>query len=305
MADSHDHMGDDDVGRAFAWALALNLGFVLIGAGFGIAANSLALVADAAHNLTDVLGLLIAWGAEHVARRRPTARHTYGLGRATILAALANGVTILAGAGAIAWEALRRVADPIPVAASTVLWVAAVGVPVNLISALLFLKGRGRDLNLRGVFLHMIGDAAVSAEVVVAAVVILVSGWVIVNSIAAILVSLAVGWSAFDLLKSAIHLSLDGVPATIDTAAIVQWLRSQPGVADVHDLHVWPLSTTATALTVHLVMTSGPIAAGFLDQVADTLRREFDIAHTTIQIEAPDDPPCRSASVEAQGLASR
>lgn len=294
---SHRH--DERVpatGRTFAWALALNSGFVLIEAGFGLAIGSLALLADAAHNLTDVAGLLIAWGAAALTRRKPTARHTYGLGRGTILAALANGIAMLAGVGAIVWEAVHRFADPVPVPAATILWIAALGIAVNGGTALLFLRGKDRDLNVRGAFLHMATDAAVSAGVVLSALVILATGWLFVDPAAAILVALAVGWSAFDLFRSALHLSLDGVPSQVDTAAVERWLRALPGVCEVHDLHVWPLSTSTTALTAHLVVPGGVPGDEFLARVAGDLEREFGIAHSTIQVERGGEPACALAS---------
>jgi cobalt-zinc-cadmium efflux system protein len=296
---SHQHADRTlDAGKAFAWAVILNTGFVVVEAGFGFATGSLALLADAAHNLTDVAGLLIAWGAAGLSRRQPTPRHTYGLGRATILAALANAIAILGGVGAIAWEAVQRFGEPSPVVASTVLWVAAVGIAVNAGTAMLFLKDRHSDLNARGAFLHMATDAAVSAGVVASALIILATGWLIVDPVTAVAVSLLVGWSAFDLFRSALHLSLDGVPKEVDTAAVERWLRSLPGVSDIHDLHVWSLSTTSVALTAHLVMPEGPSEGGFLDQVAEGLEREFHIGHSTIQIEGGVDPACRLASAE-------
>lgn len=282
-------------GRAFGWAVALNAAYVVAEAGFGFAADSLALLADAAHNLTDVAGLLIAWAAVGLSRRPPTAQHTYGLGRATILAALANAVAILLGVGAIVWEAVGRFDAPAPVAAGTVLWVAAVGIAVNAGTAMLFLKDRHGDLNMRGAFLHMATDAAVSAGVVVSALIVLWTGWLLVDPIAAIAVSLLVGWAAFDLFRSSIHLSLDGVPEGVDTAAVERWLRALPGVADVHDLHVWSLSTTSVALTAHLTVPGGPPGPGFLQQIAEGLEREFHIGHCTIQIESGADPACRLA----------
>jgi cobalt-zinc-cadmium efflux system protein len=292
----HDHPPQS--GALFGWAVALNAGFVLVEAGFGFAGGSLALLADAAHNLTDVVGLLVAWGAMALSRRRPTARHTYGLGRATILAALANALAILAGVGAIVWEAAQRLVDPAPVAAVTVLWIATIGIAVNGGTALLFLRDRHRDLNVRGAFLHMAADAAVSAGVVLSALIILGTGWLVVDPAAAILVSLVVGWSAFDLLRKAFHLSLDGVPAEVDTVAVERWLRAYAGVSDVHDLHVWSLSTTLTALTAHLVMPGGAPGDGVLDEIAAGLEREFHIAHSTIQIETGAEPACRLAAAE-------
>lgn len=208
----HDDKHSEDIGPAFLWAVVLNTAYVLVETLFGFWVGSLALLADAAHNLTDVFGLLIAWGAFVVGRRRPTERHTYGLGRATILAALANGIALLIAVGAMVREAIERISAPEPVAATTVLWVAAIGIVINSGTALLFLKGRSHDINIGGAFLHMAADAAVSGGVVVAALVIILTGWTVVDPIVAILVSVVIAWSAFGLFKSAVHLSLDGGP---------------------------------------------------------------------------------------------
>jgi len=296
---SADHQHPAIVGttRAFALGVILNTGYVAVEAGFGLAVGSLALLADAAHNLTDVAGLLVAWGATALARRLPSARHTYGLGRATVLAAMINGAAILASAGAIAWEAVRSLADPSSLSASVMLWVAAAGIVVNGGTALLFFRDRRSDINLRGAFLHMAGDAAVSAGVVLAAAVIMITGWTFADPVAAIIISVVVGWSALGLLKSAVHLGLDGVPDRIDLAEVETWLRSQEGVVDVHDLHVWPLSTTSVALTAHLLV---PARADdrFLHRVSEGLEHEFHIAHATIQIEGGD-MNCRLASTQS------
>jgi cobalt-zinc-cadmium efflux system protein len=299
MGTGHEHVATPSIGRVFAWAVVLNSGFVVVEAAFGFSSGSLALLADAAHNLIDVAGLLIAWGAVALVRRKPTARHTYGLGRATILAALANAIAILIGVGAVVLEAIQRFVVPASVGAETVLWVAAIGTAVNAGTAMLFLRDRHIDLNVRGAFLHMATDAAVSIGVVLSALIILNTGWLIVDPVAAIVVSLLVGWSAFDLFRSALHLSLDGVPQGIDTAAVERWLRDLPGVADVHDLHIWPLSTTSVALTAHLVIPGGPRENGFLDRAAEGLEHEFRIAHSTIQIEGGDGPACRLGSGDA------
>ena len=297
-AHEHDHDPVPDTRKAFAWAVAFNSGFVVVEAAFGFATGSLALLADAAHNLTDVAGLLVAWGAVSLSRRRPSIRHTYGLGRATILAALANAIAILAGVGAVVWEAVHRLSEPTAVAAGTVLWVAALGIFVNTGTALLFLKDRHHDLNSRGAFLHMATDAAVSAGVVVSAIIILATGWLIVDPMAAILVSALVGWSAFDLFRSAIHLSLDGVPKEVDASAVAQWLRTLPNVSDVHDLHIWPLSTTTVALTAHLVMPQTRSGDAFLETVSEELRVRFGIDHATLQVEGGDGRDCRLAPEE-------
>lgn len=284
-----------DVGTAFFWAVILNAAYVLIEALFGFWVGSLALLADAAHKLTDVFGLLLAWSAVVVGRRQPTEQHTYGLGRATILAALTNGITLLIAVGAIAREAIGRIAVPEPVAATTVLWVAATGIAINAGTALLFSKGRLQDINIKGAFLHMAADAAVSTGVVISALVIVVTGWVIVDPVVALLVSAVVAWSAFALVKSAIHLSLDGVPDGVSRGAIEAWLRALPGVVDLHDLHIWALSTTLYALTVHLVIPGGRADDAFLENTARDLESRFGINHTTLQIEQGGEAECRLA----------
>lgn len=295
-ADSHDHGAG--VTPAFGWAAGLNAAYVAVELAFGFATGSLSLLADAAHNLTDVAGLLIAWGAASLAQRKPTQRHTYGLGQATVLAALANAIAILVGVGAIGWEAVHRFRDTVDIPAGTVLWVATIGIAVNTGTALLFLKARHRDLNARGAFLHMASDAAVSLGVVVAAACILATGWMIVDPIVALMIVAAVAWSSFGLFKSAVHLSMAGVPESIEIADVDRWLRSQPGVEDVHDLHVWPLSTTSVALTAHLVMPGGDSSDTYLDALASGIEHRFGIGHSTLQVERGDGPDCRLAASE-------
>lgn len=281
---------------AFAWAAGLNATYVVVEAGFGFSTGSLALLADAAHNLTDVLGLLLAWSAAILARRSPTRRHTYGLGQATVLAALANAIMILIGVGAIAWEAIQRFGEAIEVPAGTVLWVAALGIAVNTGTALLLLRARQANLNARGAFLHMASDAVVSAGVVAAAIIILATGWVIIDPMIALVIGLVVGWTSFRFFKSALHLSLSGVPESMEYAKINNWLRTRPGVVDVHDLHIWPLSTTSVALTAHLVMPQGHSGDDFLDHLAHELESMFGISHATFQVERGNGPNCRLTS---------
>ncbi|MBN8968139.1 MAG: cation transporter [Rhizobiales bacterium] len=296
---THDHTRGAaavrDLGSAFKWAVILNLGYVLIEAAAGFVVGSLALLADAAHNLTDVAGLLIAWGAAVAARKPPTDRFTYGLGRSTILAALANAIAILVGVGAVIWESIHRFSDPVAVPALPVLVVAVVGIAINAGTALLFRRDRHDDLNAEGAFLHMAADAAVSAGVVLSAGAMLATGWLWLDPLAAILVSFVIAWTAFGLLKASIGLSMDGVPRSVDKQAVDEWLRSRPGVTTVHDLHIWSLSTTSTALTAHLVMPSGHPGDVFLDQLADEIEDHFGIAHATLQIETGGNAECRLA----------
>src|SRR5215471_5804547 len=240
-------------GRAFAIGTSLNAAYVVIQVIFGIWAHSLALLADAGHNLGDVLGLLVAWSAVHLGRRPPTERRTYGMKRSSILAALANAVFLLLATGGITWEAIRRFGDPGPVAGWTVVWIASGGIIVNSATALLFNEERKEDLNVRGAFLHMAADAAVSAGVVVAGIVILFTGWNWVDPAVSLAVNAVIIRTTWGLLRDSLNMALDAVPANIDVAAVREYLAALPAVADVHHLHIWPLSTTETALTVHLV----------------------------------------------------
>lgn len=296
---SHDHASHAEAGRnfgpAFAWGIGLNAAYVVIEATFGFMTGSLALLADAAHNLTDVGGLVLAWGATVLARRSPSDRHTYGLGRASILAALVNGVALMIAVGVLAWEAVGRFSSPAEVPGTTVLWVALLGIFINTGSALLFMRGRENDLNVEGAFLHMAADAAVSGGVVISALVIIATGWSWVDPVTGLLVGAMIAWSAFGLLKSALHLSLDGVPDKIDRRAVEDWLSEQTGISSVHDLHIWAMSTTKTALTAHVVMPEGSPGDAFLDRIADELEHRFGILHTTLQIERGDGEECRLA----------
>jgi cobalt-zinc-cadmium efflux system protein len=297
MANDHTHTAPvvRDLTPAFKWAVAFNVSYVLIEAGAGFAIGSMALLADAAHNLTDVAGLLIAWGAVIAARRPPSGRFSYGFGRTTILAALANAVAILIGVGAVVLESVQRFSDPVAVPALPVLLVAVVGIAINAGTAMLFNKDRHHDLNAEGAFLHMAADAAVSAGVVISAGAMLVTGWAWLDPLAAIVVSLVIAWTAFGLLRSSVGLALDAVPGSVDRQAVAEWLEARSGVTAIHDLHIWSLSTTAVALTAHLVMPSGHPGDAFLDELADELNHRFGIAHATLQVEIGDAAECRLA----------
>ena len=287
MAQRHGHAhGSASYGRAFAIGIALNLGFVLIEATFGIIAGSLALVADAGHNLSDVLGLVLAWGASLLVARRPTPRRSYGLRRASILAALANAVTLLAALGIIAWEAIGRFRQPAPVEGGPVIAVALVGIAINAGTALLFLRGRHDDLNIRGAFLHMAADAGVSFGVVVAGIVILATGWLWLDPVVSLAIVAIVFVSTWGLFRESVDLALDAAPQGIDVAAVRDYLASLPGVTDVHDLHIWAMSTTETALTVHLVLPGEHPRDALLGQIARELHDRFGIEHITVQVEA-------------------
>ncbi|MGN6699615.1 MAG: cation diffusion facilitator family transporter [Thermomicrobiales bacterium] len=307
MAHAHGHQhhghshGPASYGRAFAIGMALNIGFVIIEAVYGKLAGSLALVADAGHNLSDVLGLGLAWGAAVLAQRRPTARRTYGLRRTSILAALANAIILLVAVGGIAWEAIRRLQTPDHVGGVTVIWVAAIGIVVNIGTALLFLRGRHTDLNIRGAFLHMAADAAVSLGVVLAGIAIVLTGqgWIDpAVSLAIVVVILAGTWG---LLRDSVNLALDAVPEQIDVAAVESYLRALPQVQDVHDLHIWAMSTTETALTAHLVRPASALDDGLLARASAELHDRFGIEHATLQVETGDPAhPCACCLLGSQ-----
>jgi cobalt-zinc-cadmium efflux system protein len=283
--------------RAFAIGTALNLGFVAVEAVFGLLANSLALLADAGHNMSDVLGLVLAWAAAWLARQRPTSRHTYGFGSSSILAALTNAVVLLVVIGAIGWEALSRLAHPQPVASATIIWVAALGIVVNMATAWPFFAGRKGDINIRGAYLHMAADAAVSAGVVVAALAIRATGWLWLDPLASLVVALVIVIGTWGLLRESMRLAMAGVPAGIDQAEVERYLAGLPGVAAVHDLHIWGLSTTETALTAHLVRPGLGPDDQFLIELAHQLSLRFHIGHSTIQVEHEGDA-CRLAPAE-------
>src|SRR5215468_5478254 len=280
----HSH-APKSFGLAFALGTALNAGFVVVEAVFGFLSNSTALLADAGHNLSDVFGLLVAWAAAALSRRAPTTRFTYGLGSTSILAALLNSVFLLVGVGAIAWEAVLRFAHPQPVAGLTVIVVAAIGIVINGATALMFASGRKGDINIRGAFLHMAADAAVSAGVVIAGAVIVLTGWLWIDPAVSLAICVVIMWSTWGLFKDSIRMSLDAVPPGLAIAEVRRFLAALPGVTALHDLHVWPMSTTETALTCHLVMPGGHPGDAFLMQTAHDLRDRFDIGHVTLQIE--------------------
>lgn len=271
--------------RAFAAGIALNVAFVLVEAGFGLYAGSLALLADAGHNLSDVLGLGLAWGAAALARRPPSGRYTYGLRASTIWAALANAVALLVAVGAIAWEAIGRFGNPLAIDSRIVIAVALVGVVVNSATAAFFLRGKDRDLNLRGAYLHMAADAAISLGVAVAGALILWTGWSWIDPLVSLSIAALIVYGTWGLLRESLALALHSVPDSIELGAVRAFLERLPGVASVHDLHVWAMSTTESALTAHLVMPAGHPGDAFLDGACRELERRFGIGHATLQIE--------------------
>lgn len=304
MGHDHDHAGHGhgppSNNAAFAIGIVLNLGFVVAEVLYGFASHSLALISDAGHNLSDVFCLLLAWGATRLTKAAPTARRTYGWRRSSIFAALINAVILLVVVGGITVEAIRRLARPEEVAGGTVMAVAAVGILINGFSALLFMSGRKHDLNIKGAFLHMIGDAAVSAGVVIAAFAIKLTGWQWLDPIVSLAIGAVIVWGTWGLLRESINLSMDAVPAEIDPVAVKDYLAQLSGVSAVHDLHIWAMSTTEVALTVHLVMEQPPPDDSFLNDVTNTLRDQFGIGHATTQIETGSCAhDCREVPVHA------
>lgn len=277
--------GRGDFGRAFVIGIVLNLAFVAVEATAGIIGNSMALLADAGHNLSDVLGLALAWGAYLLSRRPPTPRFTYGLQGSSILAALGNAILLMVACGAIAWEAVRRMAEPPEVMGGTMIAVAAVGILINAATAMLFARGRKGDLNIRGAFLHMVADALVSAGVVVAGILILFSGLEWIDPVTSLVIVAVIIVGTWGLFRDSLGLALNAVPQAIDVDAVSGRLVALAGVSAVHHIHIWPMSTTASALTAHLVMPGGHPGDDFLANVAHMIEHEFGISHATFQVE--------------------
>ncbi|TDV25890.1 cobalt-zinc-cadmium efflux system protein [Paraburkholderia caballeronis] len=281
----HHHAPADGHGRAFAIAVALNVVIVVTQGIYGVIAQSTALLADAGHNLSDVLGLLLAWGAARLVTRRPSGRYTFGFGSTSILAALANAALLLVACGAIIAEAVNRLIHPQPVAGFDVFVVATIGMVVNAFSAWLFMRGQEHDLNIRGAFLHMAADAGVSAAVAISGLVILGTGWTWVDPLMSIAVVLVILYGTWGLLRESTRLALAAVPSNVDMGGIRAFLAAQHGVTDVHDLHVWALSTTGNALSVHLVMPAGHPGDAALDRIVSALRMRFSMQHVTLQVD--------------------
>jgi cobalt-zinc-cadmium efflux system protein len=281
----HQHQPPKDFGRAFLIGISLNLGFIILEVVFGLLSDSLALLADAGHNFADVLGLVMAWSANELAKRGSSPRRTYGWKRATVLAALFNALLLLVGVGAIVWEAFHRFGDPPDIEGKTVIWVAALGIVVNGITALLFMSGQKQDLNIRGAFLHMAADAAVSAGVMLAGWIILVTHWSWLDPLVSLLVGVVILLGTWELFTDSLNLSLDAVPANIDPAAVRAYLAGLPEIAGIHHLHIWALSTTEVALTAHLVKRTPALDDALLARIREDLFHNFRIGHATIQFE--------------------
>jgi cobalt-zinc-cadmium efflux system protein len=293
---SHDHSGGghnhppSNFSRAFAIGIILNVAFVVIEVFFGVRAGSLALLADAGHNLTDVFGLALAWGAAMLAKQAPSPKRTYGMRRGSVLAALSNAVLLLVAVGAITWEAIGRFSHPEPIASGVVMVVAGVGILINGATALLFMSGRKGDLNVRGAFLHMAADAGVSAGVVAAGFAISVTGLLWLDPMVSLVIVIVIAIGTWGLLRDSVNLAMDAVPPGIDCVKVEEHLRQVPGVAEVHDLHIWAMSTTESALTVHLVRPRLEDEDALLLNLYKELHDKFGIEHPTVQIERGHGP---------------
>jgi cobalt-zinc-cadmium efflux system protein len=292
----HHHPAPGDHNRAFLIAILLNTAFVGVEFGYGVIAHSTALMADAGHNLSDVLGLALSWAAALLTRKQPAGRYTYGLRSSSILAALGNAMLLLVACGGIAWEALHRFMAPAPVAGVTVSVVAAIGIVINAFSAWLFMSGSKHDLNLRGAYLHMAADALVSLAVVVGGVMMLYTGWYWVDPLLSLAILAVILGGTFGLLREALRLSLNAVPAHISLDEVQAYLASRPGVTAVEDLHVWGMSTTESALTAHLHMPNGHPGDAFLVETVHELEHRFSIQHSTLQIMLNSGQPCALVS---------
>jgi cobalt-zinc-cadmium efflux system protein len=297
MSAGHDHsQAPANFNRAFAIGIVLNLAFVGIEAFYGWRVNSLALLADAGHNLSDVAGLVLAWGGALAGKIRPDARHSYGWKRASILAAFANALLLLVAMGALTWEAIGRLASPaasLQAQGVTIMTVAGVGIVINTATALLFMRGREHDLNIRGAFLHMAADALVSAGVVVAGALTLWMGWTWLDPAVSLGIGAVILWGTWDLFKQSLHMLFDGVPQGIDLLAVRDCLAALTGVARVHDLHIWAMGTSQVALTAQLVMPQGQADDAFLAEATRQMHDRFEITHVTLQVmKVPFTPPC-------------
>lgn len=296
----HHHHAAPDYNRAFAVGVALNIVFVVIEVIYGVMADSLALITDAGHNLSDVFGLLLAWGASYLAGKQPSLRRTYGYSRATILASMFSGLLLLAAVVVICWEAFNRFVHPADPAGQIMMIVAGIGVVINSITAWFFISGKDDDLNIRGAYLHMAADALVSVGVVVSGFVIWKFGFIWFDPLSSLAIALVIFWSTWGLLRDSLNLAVDGVPRDLNPQEIREWLSDQPGVEGLHDLHIWSISTTETALTAHLLMPVPPSDDQFLHDLARQLQERFRISHTTLQIERNND---HHACMQSQGCA--
>lgn len=297
VEDTHSH-NFQNYNRAFGLGIALNITYIIVEVIYGFLINSMALLADAGHNFSDVLGLILAWGGAYLAQTAVTKSRTYGLRKATVLAALFNAIILLIAVGAITIEAIRKISDPAPIGGTTMMIVAGVGVIINTLTALLFMKGREKDINIKGAFLHMAADAGVSLGVVAAGFLINITGFYLLDPIISLVIVVVITVGTWGLLRDSFHLSMDAVPKEIDFEKVQAYLNSLDGVKEVHDLHIWAMSTTETALTAHLVMPDGEQDDKFLGKICRTLDNQFGIEHSTIQVEkSAQSSSCESVNV--------
>ena len=285
MDNNHSHTTELNFNRAFAWGITLNVTYILIEAFYGLLIHSMSLIADAGHNLSDVLGLLLAWGAAYLARSSATSKRTYGFRKSTILAAMFNSILLLIVVGGISIETFRKFMFPQPTQGKTMMLVAGIGVVVNALTAFFFFKGKENDLNIKSAFLHMAGDAGVSLGVVLAGLIIIFTGWMWVDPLISILILVIITIGTWSVLKKSLLLSMDAVPEHIDPENVRNYLNNLPGVTNVHDIHIWAMSTTEYALTAHLNIPAPDSNDNFLTETAEVLNNKFGISHTTIQIE--------------------
>lgn len=301
MAHTHNHTHSEEAinySKAFGIGIALNIAYIVVEVIYGLLVNSMALIADAGHNFSDVLGLLLAWGGAYLARTAVTKNRTYGLRKSTILAALFNAIILLIAVGAITIEAIRKLFNPEPIGGTTMMIVAGIGVIVNTLTALLFLKGREKDLNIKGAFLHMAADAGVSLGVVAAGFLINLTGFYLLDPIISFIIVIVITIGTWSLLKDSLNLSMDAVPNHINVEEVEKFLSQINGVTEVHDLHIWAMSTTEIALTVHLVIPDGQTDDKFLGKICEQLHHKFEIEHSTIQIEKnPQSASCEAGNV--------
>jgi cobalt-zinc-cadmium efflux system protein len=291
----HHHHVPTDMGMVFAVGVTLNTLFVIVEVGAGLFSGSMALLADAGHNASDVLALLMAWGATVLAKRAPTSRRTYGLRKGTVLASLGNAVFLLLAIGGIVSESIHRLTLPSTIDTRTVAITAAIGIVINTATALLFMRGSKEDLNVRGAFLHMASDAVISFVVVIGAGVIALTGLQWIDPALSLGIAVVIVIGTWGLLRDSVNLALDGAPREIDVAEVRAWLASQPGVEEIHDLHIWAMSTTETALTAHVIRPANDDADGFLHATCEALSQRFNIGHSTLQVETDADTACRLA----------
>ncbi|MEJ2053074.1 MAG: cation diffusion facilitator family transporter [Calditrichaceae bacterium] len=298
MAHDHAHHHENkDYGKAFAIGISLNIVYIIIEIVYGIIINSLVLIADAGHNLSDVLGLLLAWAASYLVQKSATDTHTYGYKKSTILAAFMNAVILLAAIGGIVWEAAGRFGDPQTVPGQTIMIVAGIGFIVNAITALLFFSGRKEDLNIKGAFLHMAADAGISLGVFLVGFVLTFTNLYWLDPLVSIIIAIIIFWGTWGLLKDSFNLALDAIPEHIDREAVEKYLESLPEVSTFHDLHIWAMSTTETAITIHLVINQPVNQNNLIEKISDDFRHKFSIEHSTIQIENVQEKDCRQNKI--------